>query len=184
MKKKNQGLIALVLLLVVAIGVGFAAGPLTDVVTINGKASAATDFDIQFSTETAITTDTNYAKESRKNDAQDNIEVEGAYTDINTATITVSNLKHVGDYASATFTVINKSSDVAAKVEAAVSSAITDAEHYKVEVTMGTGADSVAANEGTTTVTVKVSLIKAFIDSDEAKTDQTFTVTVTGTAIE
>lgn len=182
MKKKNQGLIALVLLLVVAIGVGFAAAS-TDKVTITGKASAATDFDIQFSNVASdITYDTHYTKEDRKTD--DAIVVTGAYTDKDNATITVSNLKHVGDYASATFTVVNKSSDVAAKVEAAVSSAISDAEHYKVDVTMGTGADSVAKNGGTTTVTVKVILIKAFIDNDEAKTEQTFTVTVTGTAIE
>lgn len=185
MKKKNQGLIALVLLLVVAIGVGFAAGPLTDTVTITGKASAATDFDIQFSNVASdITTATNYAKESRKSDTQDQIVVTGAYTDKDNATITVSNLKHVGDYASATFTVVNKSSDVAAKVEAAVSTAIGDTEHYQVDVTMADTATNVAKNGGTTTVTVKVSLIKAFIDSDEAKKEQTFTVTVTGTAIE
>ena len=184
MKKKNQGLIALVLLLVVAIGVGFAAAS-TDKVTITGKASAATDFDIQFSNVASdITTATNYAKESRKSDTQDQIVVTGAYTDKDNATITVSNLKHVGDYASATFTVVNKSSDVAAKVEAAVSTAIGDTEHYQVDVTMADTATNVAKNGGTTTVTVKVSLIKAFIDSDKAKKEQTFTVTVTGTAIE
>lgn len=54
-QKKKKGLIALVILLVVAIGVGFAASQ--DPVNITGTASAvATDFDIQFKTDAAITT--------------------------------------------------------------------------------------------------------------------------------
>lgn len=179
MNKKNRGLVALVLLLVIAIGVGFAAAS-TDTLKITGKASAATDFDIQFSNvQNDITTD-----KTARTDVDDQIEVTGAYTDKDNATITVSNLKHVNDFASATFTVVNKSTDVAAKVEAAVSSAMADTEHYKVDVTMGAGATDIAKNGGTTTVTVKVTLIKAFIDNDAAKAEQSFTVTVTGTAIE
>lgn len=178
MNKKNRGLVALVLLLVIAIGVGFAAAS-QDTLSIKGTASAATDFDIQFSNiSNDITTD-----KTTRDDAADQIEVDGAYTDKDNATITVSNLKHVNDFASATFTVVNKSTDVAAKVEAAVTSAIADTTHYKVEVTMGAGATNVAAG-ASTTVTVKVTLIKAFVDNDEAKTEQSFTVTVTGTAIE
>ncbi len=179
MNKKNRGLVALVLLLVIAIGVGFAAVS-TDTLKITGKASAATDFDIQFSNvQDDITT-----YKTARTDVDDQIEVTGAYADKDNATITVSNLKHVNDYASATFTVVNKSTDVAAKVEAAVSSAIADTTHYTVETSMGAGADNVAKNGGTTTVTVKVTLIKAFIDNDDAKTEQSFTVTLTGTAKE
>ena len=178
-QKKKKGLIALVILLVVAIGVGFAAAA-TDYLTITGKASAATDFDIQFSNvQNDITTD-----KTTRTGVDDQIEVTGAYADKDNATITVSNLKHLNDYASATFTVVNKSPDVAAKVEATVLSAIEDTEHYTVDVAMGTGSDNVTKNGGTTTVTVTVKLRKAFIDTDDAKKEQSFTVKLTGTAIE
>ncbi len=177
-QKKKKGLVALVILLVVAIGVGFAAAS-QDNLKISGKASAATDFDIQFKTDATI----GYAKVERT-DVNDAIKVEGEYTDKDNATITVSNLKHVNDYASATFTVVNKSPDVAANVTADVTTEIADADHYEVTTTMADGSENVAKNGGTTTVTVTVKLLKAFADNDEAKTEQSFTVTVTGTAVE
>lgn len=175
MKKKDQGLIALVLLLVVAIGVGFAAAS-NKSLTINGTASAtASDFDIQFSNEASdITTD-------KSGDAT---LVEAAYASTEKATITVSKLKNVNDYGSATFTVLNKSVDVAAKITASVTADINDTEHYKVETVMGAGSEKVAAKSGKTTVTVKVTLIKAFADEDTAKEAKTFTVTVNGEALE
>lgn len=172
-QKKKKGLIALVILLVVAIGVGFAAS--TDAVNINGTASAvATDFDIQFKTDAEITTQ---KKEGATAVAS------GAYgTDGNAdATMTVSGLKNVNDWAEATYTIINKSADVNANITAEVSSAIEDADHYKVEVTGG--ANGVAPGK-TTTVTVKVTLIKAFADDTTAKTAKSFKVTATGTAAE
>lgn len=172
-QKKKKGLIALVILLVVAIGVGFAAS--TDALNITGTASAvATDFDIQFETNTAITT---------HKSAGATIAVSGAYgTDGNAdATMTVSGLKNVNDYAEATYTIINKSADVNANITAEVSSAIEDADHYKVEVTGGANG---VAPDATTTVTVKVTLIKAFADDTAAKTAKSFKVTATGVAAE
>lgn len=172
-QKKKKGLIALVILLVVAIGVGFAAS--TDAVNINGTASAvATDFDIQFKTDAEITTQ---KKEGTTAVAS------GAYgTDGNAdATMTVSGLKNVNDWAEATYTIINKSADVNANITAKVSSAIEDADHYKVEVTGGANG---VAPDATTTVTVKVTLIKAFADDTTAKTAKSFKVTATGTAAE
>ncbi len=172
-QKKKKGLIALVILLVVAIGVGFAAS--TDAVNINGTASAvATDFDIQFKTDAEITTQ---KKEGATAVAS------GAYgTDGNAdATMTVSGLKNVNDWAEATYTIINKSADVNANITAKVSSAIEDADHYKVEVTGGANG---VAPDATTTVTVKVTLIKAFADDTTAKTAKSFKVTATGTAAE
>lgn len=172
-QKKKKGLIALVILLVVAIGVGFAASQ--DAVNITGTASAvATDFDIQFKTNAAITTGKS---------AGDTIVVSGAYgTDGNAdATMTVSGLKNVNDYAEATYTIINKSTDVNADITAKVSSAIEDADHYNVEVTGG--ANGVAPG-ATTTVTVKVTLKKAFADDTTAKTAKSFKITATGVAAE
>lgn len=172
-QKKKKGLIALVILLVVAIGVGFAAS--TDALNITGTASAvATDFDIQFETNTAITT---------HKSAGATIAVSGAYgIDGNAdATMTVSGLKNVNDYAEATYTIINKSADVNANITAEVSSAIEDADHYKVEVTGGANG---VAPDATTTVTVKVTLIKAFADDTAAKTAKSFKVTATGVAAE
>ena len=172
-QKKKKGLIALVILLVVAIGVGFAASQ--DAVNINGTASAvATDFDIQFKTDAAITT---------QKSAGDTIVVSGAYgNDGNAdATMTVSGLKNKNDYAEATYTIINKSTDVNADIKATVSSDVEDKDHYKVEVTGG--ADGVAP-DATTTVTVKVTLVKAFADDTTAKTAKSFKITATGTAAE
>lgn len=177
-QKKKKGLIALVILLVVAIGVGFATA-LTDTVTINGTANATTDFDIQFTNKDDITT--NAVPVSADNTG---ITVTAAYTSVDEATIKVSKLKHVDDYGEATFTVVNKSKDLAANITAAVTTAIDDADHYEVKTTMGAGSDNVAKDGGTTTVTVKVRLKKAFADETKAETDRTFIVTVTGTAIE
>ena len=172
-QKKKKGLIALVILLVVAIGVGFAASQ--DAVNITGTASAvATDFDIQFKTDAAITTEKS---------AGATIVASGAYgTDGNAdATMTVSGLKNANDYAEATYTLINKSTDVNADITAKVSSAIEDADHYNVEVTGG--ANGVAPG-ATTTVTVKVTLKKAFADDTAAKTAKSFKITATGVAAE
>ena len=172
-QKEKKGLIALVILLVVAIGVGFAASQ--DAVNITGTASAvATDFDIQFKTDAKITI--------QKSDGA-TIVASGAYGANGNAdaTMTVSGLKNTGDYAEATYTIINKSTDVNADITAKVSSAIEDADHYNVEVTGG--ASGVAPN-ATTTVTVKVKLIKAFADDRAAKTAKSFKITATGVAAE
>ena len=172
-QKKKKGLIALVILLVVAIGVGFAASQ--DAVNITGTASAvATDFDIQFKTDAEITI---------QKSAGATIVASGAYGANGNAdaTMTVSGLKNTGDYAEATYTIINKSTDVNADITAKVSSAIEDANHYNVEVTGGaTG----VAPSATTTVTVKVTLIKAFADDTAAKTTKSFKITATGVAAE
>lgn len=180
MKKKNKGLLILVLLLVVTIGIGYAATN-TDKVNITGTASAATDFDIQFSNVSSDITKNTGQTATTKND---DIKVEAAYDDVDNATIKVTGLKYVGDYGEATFTILNKSTDLKANITAAVSSTITDTTHYEVTTTMGTGSDSVAAKTGSTTVTVRVTLKKAFADQEKAKEEQTFTVTATGTAVE
>ncbi len=183
MKKKNKGLLILVLLLLVTIGIGYAATS-TDKVTINGHATATTDFDIQFTNiNSDIISNTGTTKSKVNTDAENPTKVEASYTSVDVAEIKVSNLKYVGEYGEATFKIINKSTDLKAKITAEVSSAITDSEHYKVTTTMADDATSVAP-EGTTTVTVRVELIKAFNDQEKAKTEATFTVTATGDAIE
>lgn len=172
MKNKRKGLIALVLFLVLAIGIGYAAAS-TDSVAINGSASAvAGSFDIQFVTTGQVTTATHGTA---------TITAAGAYTSVDVATMTVSGLKAVGDYATATYTIKNASTDVNADITAAVSTDVADTTHYKVTVTGG--ATAVAPN-ATTTVTVKVELLKAFSDETTANAVKTFTVTATGTAAE
>ena len=174
MEKKKKGLIALVLLLVVAIGVGFAAAS-TDSVSITGSAKAvAGDFDIQFKTDSTITYDKS---------ATTGLTVSGAYSSVDVATMTVEGLKNLNDYAEATYTIKNASTDVAASIAASVSANVSDTTHYSVTATMASGANNVAAG-GTTTVTVRVTLIKAFSDSAAAGTVQNYTITCTGTAIE
>lgn len=172
-QKKKKGLIALVILLVVAIGVGFAASQ--DPVNITGTASAvATDFDIQFKTDAEITI--------QKTEGAA-INASGAYGANGNAdaTMTVSGLKNKGDYAEATYTIINKSTDVNADITAKVSSAIGDADHYSVEVTGGANG---VAPDATTTVKVKVTLKKAFADDTAAKAPKSFKITATGVAAE
>lgn len=172
-QKKKKGLIALVILLVVAIGVGFAASQ--DAVNITGTASAvATDFDIQFKTDAEITI---------QKSAGATIVASGAYGANGNAdaTMTVSGLKNTGDFAEATYTIINKSTDVNANITAEVSSAIEDADHYSVEVTGGANG---VAPDATTTVKVKVTLKKAFADDAAAKTAKSFKITATGVAAE
>lgn len=172
-QKEKKGLIALVILLVVAIGVGFAASQ--DAVNITGTASAvATDFDIQFKTDAEITI---------QKSAGATIVASGAYGANGSAdaTMTVSGLKNAGDYAEATYTIINKSTDVNADITAKVSSAIEDADHYNVEVTGGANG---VAPDATTTVTVKVTLIKAFANDTAANTAKSFKITATGVAAE
>ena len=173
MKNKKKGLVALVLFLVLAIGIGYAAGASANA-TINGQASATVgDFKIIFD-ETATQA---IAKDP------DSVSVDASYTGENTATITVSGLKKVGDSGQATFTVKNASASLAAKIAASITKDIDDKTHYKVTVNTAEGSENVQA-KGKTTVTVKVELVKAFADETTAGTAKTFTVTVTGTAVE
>ncbi len=184
MKKKNKGLLILVLLLLVTIGIGYAIVS-TDKVTINGHATATTDFDIQFKTDTTIETATGTATTGGKTNSTGDKKttVTASYTSEDVAEFKVSNLKYVGEYGEATYTIINKSTDLKANITAEVTSAISDTEHYSVTTTMATGASSVAP-DGTTTVTVRVALIKAFDDQTEAANEATFTVTAKGEAVQ
>ncbi len=183
MKKKNKGLLILVLLLLVTIGIGYAAVS-SDKVTINGHATATTDFDIQFvKDDTNIVKNTGTTKTKVNEDETNPTKVEASYTSVDVAEFKVSNLKYVGEYGEATYTIINKSTDLKANITAEVTSAISDTEHYSVTTTMATGASSVAP-DGTTTVTVRVALIKAFDDQTEAANEATFTVTAKGEAVQ
>ncbi len=183
MKKKNKGLLILVLLLLVTIGIGYATVS-SDKVTINGHATATTDFDIQFvKDDTNIVKNTGTTKTKVNEDETNPTKVEASYTSVDVAEFKVSNLKYVGEYGEATYTIINKSTDLKANITAEVTSAISDTEHYSVTTTMATGASSVAP-DGTTTVTVRVALIKAFDDQTEAANEATFTVTAKGEAVQ
>lgn len=174
MNRKKKGIVTLTLILLVSIGIGYAVAS-TDFVNLTGTAAAvASDFDIQYKESANIT----YDKATTEG-----ITVTGAYTDKDNATMTVTGLKKVNDYASATYTVENVSADLAADITAAITSNVNDTTHYKVEVTVNNGSN-VAANGGTCTVTAKVTLIKAFSDEEAAAVQNTFSIKVTGTAVE
>lgn len=174
MNKKKTGLIALVLFLIVAIGIGYAAAS-SQSVTINGTASATTgDFSIIFDKTKAVTT---------SKEGSDSINVVGAYGDNDTtATMTVKNLKAAGDKAIATYTVKNASTQLKANIKALVTADTKDTSHYKVTVTPTT--DTPVEHGQTTEVTVTVELIKAFADEVKASQEVTFTITATGEAAE
>ena len=95
-----------------------------------------------------------------------------------TTSFTVSGLTKLNDEANLTYTITNKSPDLAASLAAPTITYgdATSSEYF--EVTSSTAANSVAANGGTTTQTVKVKVKKTPITADVTGT---FTITVEAT---
>ena len=174
MNKKKKEIITLLILLIFAIVIGYAISSTNFIKLKGSRSAAASNFDIQYKKSVAVTYDKS---------TTESITVTGAYTDKDNATMTVTGLKKVNDYASATFTVENVSDDLAASITASITSNVKDKDHYKVEVTVNKG-NNVAANGGTCTVTAKVTLIKAFNDSEEEVVQNKFSIKITGTAVE
>ena len=179
MKNKRRGLILLILALVMTLGIGYAAVS-TSTITLNGNASAVKDdFSIIYDNTKAITT----SKSSTTG-----LTVSGEYTSTTVATMTVAGLKVKGDYAEANYAVKNNSSSLKANIAATVSTPVTDTEHFSVVLsystdgtTYSTTAPTNVAPAAVVYVKARVNLLKAFATDPTA---QTFTVTVTGSAVE
>lgn len=156
MKKKNTLLGVLMLVAVLALGIGYALT--ADNLVISGTATAqeAADFKVKF-TETVTVADGDEAEV-----------ITAEKTGDLTATMSVK-LAKVGDTATATFEVTNASEaglnavvgNVGAYVKGSTEAEFTS-EYFEVTVEP-TGTDKIAVN-GTATVKVTVKLIKASVD--------------------
>lgn len=154
--RSNVKIVVLSLVLAaLVIGVGYAA--ITTVnLTVSGTASATanqSNFKVEFFGTPTVSN-------------SDNLSATINASDKTQATINVSGLSAKGDTVTATYTVKNLSADLSAELSASVASN-TNEEYFKVEpaVTQGT----ITAGT-TTTVTVKVTLIKTPIDEDVTST--------------
>ena len=156
MKNKKSllglGLLALVLVL----GVGYAAVSSVNL-TISGNATVANEtlnvsFDGTVETSSTDVTATATAGTLK-------------------GTIAVTGLDAIGDTATATYTIQNLETDVAAKVTKN-SITVSNSEYFKVTTSIDEGELKIDRN-GTGTVTVTVELIKMPITADESTTDIT-----------
>jgi len=80
-----------------------------------------------------------------------------------TATINITNLKHIGDYVTAIFTIENTSSDIDADIDAKVTN--TNPEYFNVTSTLSDKV--IEAKTGKVTFEITVELIKLPIDGEE-----------------
>ena len=177
MKNRKKGTNVLVILLICALGIGYAAA--TDIININGSASAiAGDFVIEF--------DTAHTPETTKTGT--NTAVVASYTNADIAVMTVTNLQKVNDAATAVYKITNNSSALKANITTNLTGDIVSDTHYSVELTYSTDGTTfntvlptnVAAG-ASVYVKAEVKLLQAFADAAAAKT---FTIAVTGTATE
>jgi hypothetical protein len=161
MKKRRTLIISLLLVAAIALGVGYAE--ITDILTINGNANVkphTTNFVVEFAGEP-----TNLIKCTSH-----------LQTDKTVASFNTTQLVEAGDQAKATYTIVNKSTQYNATVNAPTFS-VSENEYFKVTTDWGTDSRTLAAKDGeteaTTTFTVTVTLKKAVIE------EQTFEFTIT-----
>ena len=83
-----------------------------------------------------------------------------------TATINITNLKNIGDYVTAIFTIENTSGDISAELEAKVTN--TNTEYFNVTSTLSDAV--IESKTGKVTLEVTVELIKLPVEGEE-KTD-------------
>jgi cytochrome c oxidase assembly protein Cox11 len=169
--KKNKRIIgAIIIIAILLLGIGYAAIS-SKTLTISGSASATADdanFVVKFAKTADITIDTSKAS--------DDASVDATITDDLKATIAVSGLKKTGEYVTATYTIENASEELSANLSA-VSELTSGYEDY-FKVTTSFDSTTVAAGK-TTTVTVKVELIKTPTVDVNADKEENVTVTIT-----
>lgn len=171
--KSKKGLIGLIILVaVLVLGVGYAV--VSNVtLTISGEASMK-DVELNVGFNGTVTPDVTNAAGATATGSNAGTSTTG----VKIATINVSNLAKVGDYAEVTYEVQNYETDVDANVY--VSNIANDKSDY-FEVTTDAGSDSkkaVAKNNGTNTIKVTVKL-KAR-PTTAADNKATITITLTG----
>lgn len=162
--KKKKSLLSLVLIaLVLVLGVGYAVVSTQDL-TISGSASVAES-----------TLDVVFTGETEKGGA--GVTTATATTNGLTATINVTGLTAINDTATATYTIQNRETDLAASIS---KKAIENdkGEFFEVTTTVDTTPLTIAKN-GTGTVTVSVKLIKMPIEPADSTADITVTLLAT-----
>lgn len=173
MKKRKTALLAFLLLATVGLGVGYAA--LSDELSITGTANASAK-DANFDIDLALNSGSSHSGKATVTVAAD---------DADTATITLdgSKFQTKGDAVTVTFDVTNNSlsDDLTAYLSANVYKGDTGttawtSEYFTIDATLGSTSIAV---EGTTTLTVTVTLIKT---PTAAVAAETFRVVVTGSS--
>jgi len=170
MKKKNSLLGFGLLTLILVLGVGYAVVT-TQNLTVSGSAGTIDggEIDVFFSnvSETATTI------------GSDTVAAEGTVTSDLVATIEVTGLAAIGDSAELTYTIGNREIDLAAEVlkkeiKVLAKDGTTDlSEYFKVTTSVDTNPVTVANNNGTSNITIKVELIKLPIDPNDSTADIT-----------
>lgn len=159
--KKTFACIAL-LIVVLVIGIGYAA--ITDSLEITGTATATPNdenFKVVFTGETTA----------------DEGVIATAVADAKTATLDVTGLTTKDQSKTATFTIQNKSDELKALVDVKTET-IENSEFFSIDATVANASAELAPN-GTTTVTVKVTLNKTPINDVSGKIN----VELTSTAV-
>ena len=152
MRRTNKIIIAILLISIMLLGVGYAA---IQNITLNITGTATADpsqsnFTVRFSENVQVS---------------DSNKVIAAITDDTNATINVSGLTTSGDTATATYTVQNTSKDLSANLSVATTN--SNEEYFLIESKLGN--ETLTAG-GATTLTVTVQLIKTPISTVETST--------------
>lgn len=167
---KKRVLVPLIIAIIL-MGIGYAIA--SQSLTINGSASAAVDdtnFSVIFNKDVAAT--------ATLSETITGATATASYDDSNSqvASLSVSGLTTKGQYATFTYSIINKSADLGATVTVGE---ITNSNSDYFTVTTSLASSSLTANEGTTTLTVIVTLNKTPIAEQSA----TITVPITAEAV-
>lgn len=170
MKNKRVLMLLLVLALILFLGIGYALK--TKELTITGMATATAsdnNFTVRFKK-----TGTSYDEPTGLTNATATVTAD------NQATINVSGLTKVGETATATYAVENVSHGIDANVKAVAT--IGNTEYFKVTTEGITGEETKLTSDtssNTTSITVKVELIKTPLED----LDSNVTVTLTATPV-
>ena len=174
MKKRNSKIALAIVALILVLGIGYAV--VSNVtLTISGSASAK-DVELKVGFNGTVSSDVTHATGATATGTNSGTSSVG----VKTATISVSDLANPGDYATVTYTVQNYETDVDASVY--VSNITNNKDTYFTVTTDATGssnAKSVAKNNGTATIEVKVELIAR--PTAAADNTATIEITLTGT---
>lgn len=155
--KKKKGVIAILLIIaLLALGIGYAA--LTGSLTITGSASAvADDSNYKVVFINAEAGDANYSSSTVVPTATAAVDSD----DATKATFSVTNFTTENDTVTFTYTVENQSNGITAKVSGIEISAFDNSDYFSITASLPESATSVTLDPGeTTTVTVTVTCIQ------------------------
>ena len=162
MKRRNSVITLVVLVAILVLGVGYAV--VSNVtLTVSGNASTVTT-DLKVSFEGTVAKDTTHATRNGLADKPATVTATATKGEL-TAVLQVENLEKKDDYVTATYTIQNEETDVAATI---TQGTISNNKSTFFEVTTdATTAKSLAAG-GTTTVTITVKLIKTPVTAEDS----------------